>query len=244
MGMAILAGVMTGCGVSGDRPARTAEAEANARDVAAQIVADLQVRTSPHARTADEIGRALAARSEADLIAISGVDAAHPGGVTAVLRIIGKGTDGSWLEPEWVVEDFCFELRFAPTSPTSPPTVPCPSPAARLTFPPAADPKVPSPDELRAALSATAADETGVRAALARLSLDPTVRIDVATQSGAVGVALRYPIQGSGGHGCVFARTRTGTVEAWQPASAQMLPGELACLAAESLVGYGMQPPG
>ncbi|MFG3705488.1 hypothetical protein ACGF7U_12255 [Micromonospora sp. NPDC047670] len=209
----------------------------------AQVVADLQVRPGSHPRTADEIGRALADRSEADLIAISGSDTARPGGVTAVLRIAGRGTDGSWLEPEWVVEDFCFELRFAPTAPTSPRSVPCPSPAARLDFPPPARPRVPSPDELRAALSATAADEAGVRAALARLSVDATVRVDVATGSGAVGVALRFPLEESGRYGCVLARIRTGRVEAWHPADVQTQPGELACLAAESLVGSGMRPP-
>lgn len=227
---------MAGCGVSGDSPARTAEAEANARDVVAQVVAEPQVGPNSHPRTADEIGRALAGRSEADLIAISGSDTARPGGVTAVLRIAGRGTDGSWLEPEWVVEGFCFELRFAPTAPTSPPSVPYPSPAAR--------PRVPSPDELRAALSATAADEAGVRAALARLSVDATVRVDVATGTGAVGVALRFPLEESGRYGCVFARSRTGRVEAWHPANVQTQPGELACLAAESLVGSGMRPPG
>lgn len=194
-------------------------------------------------RTAGAIGRALSARSEAELVAISGVDTAHPGGVTAVLRIMGQGTDGSWLEPESVAEYFCFELRFALASPAPPATVPCPSPATRLTFPPPAEPKVPSPDELRAALAATGADETRVRAALAGLSLDPTVRIDVATRDGAVGVALRPPMRESGQYECVFARVRAGTVDAWQPAAVQLQPGELACLAEESIAGYGIQPP-
>ncbi|SCL39829.1 hypothetical protein GA0074692_5499 [Micromonospora pallida] len=112
--LVLCAGIVTGCGITGDPPERTAEAEQYARGVAAQIVTDLQARRNPDTRTADQIGRALAVRPEANLIAISGVDTAHPAGVTAVIRIEGSGTDGSWLEPEFVVEDFCFELRFAP----------------------------------------------------------------------------------------------------------------------------------
>ncbi|MEU4567847.1 hypothetical protein [Micromonospora sp. NPDC023956] len=242
-GVVILAGFLTGCGGPGEPPARTAEAEASARNVADQIVADLRTRTTPRTRTADEIGRALAARAEADLVAISGVDTGQPGGVTAVLRVAGSGTDGTWLQPEWVVEDFCFELRFTATSSLSPRTVPCPSPAAGPTFPPVPVPTVPSPEELRATLSATAADESAVRAALAELSRDPTIRVDVAAQDATVGVALRYPAGDDGRYGCIFARTRTGAVEVWQPTGVQLLPGELTCRATESLAGHGRQPP-
>jgi hypothetical protein len=59
-----------------------------------------------------------------------------------------------------------------------PPAVPCPSPAPRLTFPPLAEPKLPSQDQLRVALSATAPGEAGVRAALAALALDSAIRVD------------------------------------------------------------------
>ncbi|GLY26102.1 hypothetical protein Misp04_58330 [Micromonospora sp. NBRC 101691] len=242
-GMLVLAGVLPACGGPADPSERTAEAEASAREVADQIVTDLRTPTVVRTRTADDIGRTLTARSDASLVAVSGVDTAHPDGVTAVLLVTGSGTDGAWLEPEWVTEDYCFALRFTATSVTSPRIVPCPSPTVRPTFPPAPEPKVPSLGELRAALATTTPDEPAVRAALARLPLDPTVRVDVTAQDAVVGVALRHPAGGSGGYGCLLARVRAGAVEVWQPSEVQLVPGELACRATESLAGHGRQPP-
>ena len=248
-GMLLLVQVMTGCSALGGPPDRLAEAEADARDTVADLVAEVGVQSDDRTRTADQIGRALAASPQADLISISGVDTADPDGVTVVLRVVGTGKDGSWLEPEWVSEEFCFEVRFAPASPTYPPTVPCPSLAARLTFPPPpppppTEPRLPSPDELRRALSETSADEAGVWASLATFSLDPAIRVDVAALGGEVGVALRSPVRESGRYDCVLARVRSsGTAEAWRPAGAQRQPGELSCRATESLAGHGLQPP-
>ncbi len=119
-GMLLLVQVMTGCSALGGPPDRLAEAEADARDTVADLVAEVGAQSDDRTRTADQIGRALAASPQADLISISGVDTADPDGVTAVLRVVGTGKDGSWLEPEWVSEEFCFELRFAPASPDVP----------------------------------------------------------------------------------------------------------------------------
>ena len=242
-GMLLLVQVMTGCSALGGPPDRLAEAEADARDAVADLVAEVGAQSDDRTRTADQIGRALAASPQADLISISGVDTADPDGVTALLRVVGTGKDGSWLEPEWVSEEFCFELRFAPAPPADPPTVPCPSLAARLTFPPPTEPKLPSPDEVRRALSESSADEAGVWASLATFSLDPAIRVDVAARGGEVGVALRSPVRDSGRYDCVLARVRSETVEAWRPAGVQLQPGELSCRATESLAGHGLQPP-
>jgi hypothetical protein len=148
-------------------------------------------------------------------------------GVTLVLKVTGDDPgDGP----------VCFRLQLGPERDRRDDDVPCPSGAP---IPIAADPSLQGVDaRLQTVLKPAGPHEPAVRAAVARLKLDPAVRQDYATGTNVVGVALR-----ASRYDCVIARVTSKEVRLWRPSHTQLAPGELDCSAGLALTtGFGKYP--
>lgn len=148
-------------------------------------------------------------------------------GVTLVLKVTGHGEARGFDHVVLRSADvpICFRLRMGPKDDGRDDDIECPAGAA-ISVP--ADPSLDGVDErLAGVLKPVGPDESAVRAAVARLNLDPAVHRDFATQDGTVGVALwgsRYD--------CVVARvTAPKDVALWRPSHTQLAPGERDCSA-------------
>ncbi|MEU4221039.1 hypothetical protein [Actinoplanes sp. NPDC026623] len=159
-------------------------------------------------------------------------------GVTLVLKVTGKGfatgEDGSVILDRDV--PICFRLQLGPDDDSRDDDIDCPVGAP---IPTASDPSLDNVDEaLRSALKSVGPKESAVRAAVARLRLDPAVKQDVVAQDDVVGVALR-----ASQYDCIVARVTAQGAELWRPSRIQLAPGELDCSAGLALgTTFGTTP--
>lgn len=199
---------------------------------------------------AEELGRRAAARDDLALLRVAGSDVQAAEGVTLTVRVAGHGAETDFYgEPDRTVDvEVCYDMHFkgihepGPVERTDCPDGP---PIVYDPLPPA--PQLPTIEQLKAALPNVAAggvaDEAEVRAALARLALDPRVRIDVASRNGEVGLTLLARDEEQHTKDCRFAHVKPGATLVWRPATVQLQPGELSCAADEALRELGVQPP-
>ncbi|GAB1641951.1 hypothetical protein KRMM14A1259_23740 [Krasilnikovia sp. MM14-A1259] len=152
-------------------------------------------------------------------------------GVTLVLKVTGHGAVRGFDDVVLRQNDvpICFRLQMGPENDSRDDDIDCPA-GAPLPVPP--DPSLQGVDErLQRALKPVGPNEAAVRAAVARLNLDPAIHQDFAVQDGIVGVALR-----ASQYDCVVARVAArGDVTLWRPSHTQLAPGELDCSAGLAL---------
>ncbi|MFC5185700.1 translation initiation factor IF-2 [Actinomadura harenae] len=182
---------------------------------------------------------------DADVLKVSGTSP-ETGGVRLVVRVEGQG--GESANGDEVTVRRCFELAIDRNAEfdTVPPQVPCPS-NAPLTFAPwPKAPALPSEARLREALPSVPrggrADETGIRAAVTRMRLDPAIDAAYLTEGDTVGLALTVrPLHAYGALDCVLVRVAPGETAVFTPSTIQRMPGEGGCSAGNAI--SPMPPP-
>lgn len=151
-------------------------------------------------------------------------------GVTLVLKVTGHGVavgaDRSVIAERDV--PICFRIQLGPHTDSRDDDIDCP---AGNPLPVTKDPSLHGVDDrLESALQSTGPNESAVRAAVAGLKLDPTVRQDIATYDGRVGVALQATQ-----YDCILARITSAGAQLWRPSHTQLAPGEMTCSAGFAL---------
>jgi hypothetical protein len=148
-------------------------------------------------------------------------------GVTLMLKVTGHGVARGFDHVVLQKSDvpICFRLQMGPKEDNRDDDIDCP---AGGPLPVSSDPSLQGVDDrLQSALNPVGPNEAPVRAAVARLKLDPAIYQDFAVQDGIVGVALR-----ASQYDCVVARVAApGRVTLWRPSRTQLAPGELDCSA-------------
>jgi len=187
--------------------------------VESQFVYDHLYRAADYAHTAGQV-------PGVQVFSVSG-QTHWQTGVTLVLKVTGQETSD---------EPICFRLQLGPERDRRDDDVTCPSGSP---IPVAVDPSLRGVDDrLQKVLEPVGPHEPAVRAAVARLKLDPAVRQDYRTGNNIVGVALR-----ASQYDCVIARITTKDVRLWRPSHTQLAPGELDCSAGIALTtGFGTYP--
>ncbi|MEU0133930.1 translation initiation factor IF-2 [Streptomyces sp. NPDC006296] len=190
-------------------------------------------------RTAEEVGRSAAGLDGVEVLRVTGTSTHEGDGVDVVVRTSGTAYNG-WLDPQEVDAQRCFTLRVSPAAEwdEDPVDVDCPDGPALTFARPSAPPRLPA-EELRAALPQVPedgeADEAEVRGALAGLDLPPSVRTEVKTDDGRIGVILSVQGNGFDPQDCVLARVGPGDTVVWVPPTVQRMPGEGGCTVGNAL---------
>lgn len=196
---------------------------------------------------AELLGRAAVAR-DMELLAVDGTEVGPPGSaVTLTVRVVGRGVEKEFdivpdPNPPVVELTRCFLLRYGDPDPGVEPTE-CPDTRV-ITYPPLPkDVPAPAEEALRREFAKVPADVDAARRALARLKLDPKVKLDFAADDVAVAVAMREFGPFGERLGCRMLRAEAGQVEIWYVNRAQDQPGEVGCTAPEALGRMGARPP-
>ncbi|GAA3943881.1 hypothetical protein GCM10023085_27360 [Actinomadura viridis] len=218
---------MAGCGVVPSAETRATEAARDKARRVGNVLHTLQVRT------AEDIGRRAAGLDGVDVMRVSGTRTDDGPGVGLVIRVEAAVARG-WPSPEEMTVKRCFGLRIRPDREwdETPGRVRCPSGEPLAFAPPPKDPEIPS-ERLEKVLPRVPAggtvDEAKVRAAVARLRLDPAVHTEFGTRDGVVGLRLWFKPRASEALDCVLARVAPGRTSVWTPSRIQRMPGEGGC---------------
>jgi hypothetical protein len=222
----------------------SAEADAvdNARDNAKEISNAIY---GTRLVKAGDIAHHVADLKGVEILNVSGATSSDSGGVRVVVRISGSSFRGEGLfqtsGPVTVAR--CFELTFDGRRiewDTIPPQVRCPA-GAPLTFGPWPKPPPIPIERIEHALpkvnelpSGRGVEERDVRAAIAKLNLDPAIRIEVKTESDfAAGIAFVVdPVFPGAPFDCILASVKPGETKAWV---LSRTPGAKGCEADDAL---------
>lgn len=230
-----------GCGADSAEAYAEDDARDNAKRVGNAMYDTRLVKVSDIAHHMDDL-------EGVEVLKISGATSSDSGGVRAVVRIAGSGFRGEGLfqtsGPVTVAR--CFELTFDGRQiewDTIPRQVRCPA-GAPLTFGPWPRARPIPLERIQRALpkvgtlpSGRGVEEKNVRAAIAKLNLDPAIRIEVKTRSDfAAGVAFVVdPISPGEPFDCVLASVKPGETKAWTPSRTRRMPGAKGCEADHAL---------
>ncbi len=225
-------------------PSQENNAIGDARDKARQVGDRLD---SGSVRSAQDVGHLADDMNGVEVMRVTGVTTARRDGIGLVVRVSGVAAGEGWGDPETITVTRCFELRVSPKTRWGgdrPRDVDCPH-GAPLTFKPwPKTPEIPY-ERLRAALPRVprggTVDEPKVRSAVTSLHLDPSIRADVQTQDGMVGISLMVRPYLADALECVLARVAPGRTSVWSPSRIQRMPGESGCDVGNAI--HPMPPP-
>lgn len=231
----LLLGALVACADSPER---------HARNLASEMAAQAEHKLNPRsvkAIPAEAIARH-AIEHRYDVVKVDGTDIVAAEGVKLTIRLTVHGADQGFRR-DGIDRVFCYELRFQRHHEYEPKPVTCPD-SPPVSYPPVpAAPRLPTPDELKALLTAAGPDEAAVEQALSKLDLDPSVRVQVSAHRGYVGVALRWDNPLTATYDCRLGRVGAGGAEAWVPAQVYLQPGEINCSGEDAALGSGQHPP-
>ncbi|MFJ8436966.1 translation initiation factor IF-2 [Kitasatospora sp. NPDC094019] len=198
-----------------------------------------QALDSQRPRTAEEVGRAAARMDGVDVLRLTGTSTHDGDGITVIVRTSGSATD-AWFNSEEVRVRRCFTVQVSPKSTwgEDPRHVDCPD-GDPLAFAPLPEPPRLPYEELRVQLPQVPeggrVEEAEVRRAIAALDLPPTIRTEVKTDGGRVGVLLAVEGNGFDQQDCLLAVVSPGRTEVWTPPGIQRMPGEGGCTVTNAL---------